>query len=389
MSKNIVLCCDGTGNGFDNPNNDSNVVKLYNTLVIGSDQIAYYHPGVGTMGAPNARGRIEKEWTRAKGLAFGSGLLDNVADAYRYLMNKFEKNDRIFLFGFSRGAYTARAIASLLHVFGLLEGGNEGLIPYILRLYAKRTKETKRSAPTFTTEDNFKYAFSREVEVHFCGLWDTVSSYGWITSPIDLPFAGQNPIIRASRHAISIHEHRCCFQANLWGSALPDQDIRQVWFSGFHSDVGGSNAECESGLSKVSFEWILVEAQKAELKIDATRANIVLGRDPIPASLRFLPEFVTPNAKGALHESLKRAWWLLEYYPRSDPRTYGMTWYFPRGRWYRQIPEGSLIHQSVFDGGYANSRLPNQYSIEPWSPFKSAMNTTAGVPGNPQPRSSS
>lgn len=389
MSKNIVLCCDGTGNGFDNPNNDSNVVKLYNTLVIGSDQIAYYHPGVGTMGAPNARGRIEKEWTRAKGLAFGSGLLDNVADAYRYLMNKFEKNDRIFLFGFSRGAYTARAIASLLHVFGLLEGGNEGLIPYILRLYAKRTKETKRSAPTFTTEDNFKYAFSREVEVHFCGLWDTVSSYGWITSPIDLPFAGQNPIIRASRHAISIHEHRCCFQANLWGSALPDQDIRQVWFAGFHSDVGGSNAECESGLSKVSFEWILVEAQKAELKIDATRANIVLGRDPIPASLRFLPEFVTPNAKGALHESLKRAWWLLEYYPRSDPRTYGMTWYFPRGRWYRQIPEGSLIHQSVFDGGYANSRLPNQYSIEPWSPFKSAMNTTAGVPGNPQPRSSS
>ena len=190
------------------------------------------------MGAPNARGRIEKEWTRAKGLAFGSGLLDNVADAYRYLMNKFEKNDRIFLFGFSRGAYTARAIASLLHVFGLLEGGNEGLIPYILRLYAKRTKETKRSAPTFTTEDNFKYAFSREVDVHFCGLWDTVSSYGWITSPIDLPFAGQNPIIRASRHAISIHEHRCCFQANLWGSALPDQDIRQVWFSGFHSDVG-------------------------------------------------------------------------------------------------------------------------------------------------------
>jgi uncharacterized protein (DUF2235 family) len=108
MSKNIVWCCDGTGNGFDNPDNDSNVVKLYNTLVIGPDQIAYYHPGVGTMGAPDARSRIGKEWTRAKGLGFGSGLLDNVADAYRYLMNKFEKDDCIFLFGFSRGATSNR-----------------------------------------------------------------------------------------------------------------------------------------------------------------------------------------------------------------------------------------------------------------------------------------
>jgi uncharacterized protein (DUF2235 family) len=376
MSKNIVLCCDGTGNGFDNPDNDSNVVKLYNTLVIGSDQIAYYHPGVGTMGAPNARSRIGKEWTRAKGLGFGSGLLDNVADAYRYLMNKFEKDDRIFLFGFSRGAYTARAIASILHVFGLLEGGNEGLIPYILRLYAERTKETKRATPTFTTEDNFKYAFSRDVEVHFCGLWDTVSSYGWITSPIDLPFAGQNPIIRSSRHAISIHEHRCCFQANLWGPPLPGQDMRQVWFSGFHSDVGGSYSESEAGLSKVSFEWILVEAQKARLEIDADRANIVLGRSPIQPDLEFLPEYVKPDANGPLHESLKGAWWLLECYPRSDPRTHGLTWYFPRGRWYRQIPEGSVVHQSVLDGGYAASQLPKQYSIEPWNQFKSISATT-------------
>lgn len=70
MSKNIVLCCDGTGNGFDNPENDSNVVELYNTLAIGPKQIAYYHPGVGTMGAPNARNRLEQEWTRVKGLGF-------------------------------------------------------------------------------------------------------------------------------------------------------------------------------------------------------------------------------------------------------------------------------------------------------------------------------
>jgi uncharacterized protein (DUF2235 family) len=377
MPKNIVLCCDGTGNGFDNPNNDSNVVKLYTTLTIGPEQIAYYHPGVGTMGAPNARGWAEKQWTRALGLGVGAGLLDNVADAYRYLMNKYVDGDRIFLFGFSRGAYTARAIASILHVFGLLEGGNEGLIPYILRLYAQRTKETKRGTPTFTTEDNFKYAFSREVNVHFCGLWDTVSSYGWITSPIDLPFAGQNPIILKSRHAISIHEHRCCFQANLWGPPLENQNIRQVWFSGFHSDVGGSYSEPDAGLSKVSFEWILVEAQAAGLRVDPVRADIVLARVPPPPDKPFLPHYVKPDAHAPTHESLKGPWWLLEYYPRSDPRTHGLTWYFPRGRWYRQIPEGSYIHQSVLDGGYATAQLPKQFIAEPWNPFKAETSMVA------------
>ena len=73
--------------------------------------------------------------------------------------------------------------------------------------------------------------------------------------------------------------------------------MRQVWFSGFHSDVGGSYSECEAGLSKVSFEWILVEAQKASLKIDAVRANIVLGRAPIPPILNFFPDtwLLTPR----------------------------------------------------------------------------------------------
>jgi uncharacterized protein (DUF2235 family) len=378
MTKNIVLCCDGTGNGFDNPETDSNVVKLYNVLATGSEQVAYYHPGVGTMGAPNARSRIEKEWTRAKGLAFGSGLLDNVADAYRFLMNRYGDGDQIFLFGFSRGSYTARAIASLLHVFGLLEPGNEALIPYILRLYAKQTKAAKRQTPVFAAEDNFKYSFSRDVEVHFCGLWDTVSSYGWINSPIDLPFAGQNPIIRTGRHAVSIHEHRCCFQTNLWGPSLPRQDIRQVWFSGVHSDVGGSYEEDQAGLSKVAFEWVLLEAWKSGLAIDVDRANVVLGQRVKPFD--FIPNYVKPDATGILHTLLKGAWWLLEYFPRTDPRTHGLQWSFPRGRWYRQIPECSFIHQSVLDGGYATRFLPKEFSIEPWHAFDPAAKPDVRTP---------
>jgi uncharacterized protein (DUF2235 family) len=115
-SRNIVICCDGTGNEFGDEN--SNVVKLYATLEINDRQVGYYHPGVGTMGAPNARGPISREWSRVKGLAFGAGLMDNVSDAYRYLMNTYREGDRIFLFGFSRGAYTAaRPRGSASHVW--------------------------------------------------------------------------------------------------------------------------------------------------------------------------------------------------------------------------------------------------------------------------------
>lgn len=126
ISKNIVVCCDGTGNDFDDPTTDSNVVKLYETLVIDHSQWAYYHPGVGTMGSPKAHGWLDSRWTRIKGMAFGAGLKDNIADAYRYLMDSYQEGDRIFIFGFSRGSYTARALAAVLYVFGLLRPGNEG-----------------------------------------------------------------------------------------------------------------------------------------------------------------------------------------------------------------------------------------------------------------------
>jgi uncharacterized protein (DUF2235 family) len=364
MAKNIIICCDGTGNGFDNPETDSNVVKLYNTLHIGPEQIAYYHPGVGTLGSPNANGRLAKWWSQMRGLAFGKGLLDNVGDAYRYLMDTYETGDHIYLFGFSRGSYTARAVGGLLHVFGLLEPGNEQLIPYILRLYSDMTKQAGGQQQTFPPEDAFKYAFSREVEVYFFGLWDTVSSYGWINSPIDLPFNGQNPVLRIGRHAVSIHEDRCCYQDNLWGQPLPvtptqpAQDIRQVWFAGVHSDIGGSYNETEAGLSKITFEWLLVEAVSKGLLVDSARAQIVLGQTTPPV---FLPKYVPPDPKGLLHHSLRGAWWLLEYFPRKK----GGRWCLPRGKWVREIPESSFVHQTVALTGKP-VKLPQAYFVEPW-----------------------
>jgi len=161
MAKNIVICCDGTGGEYGDRN--SNVVKLYRALVIDpAAQVGYYHPGVGTMGAPTARNRIEKAWSMLMGLAFGAGLLANVGDAYRYLMDIFEENDKIYLFGFSRGAYTVRALAGMLRIFGLLTAGNQELIPYITRIYSERIRIAKGLQETLAVAEGFKETFCRE-----------------------------------------------------------------------------------------------------------------------------------------------------------------------------------------------------------------------------------
>src|ERR1700733_12705941 len=224
MAKNIVICCDGTGNEFGDHN--SNVVKLYSVLIIdGKRQVGYYHPGVGTMGAPTAHNRISETWSVVMGLAFGAGLLANVGDAYRYLMNVYEDGDRVYLFGFSRGAYTVRALAGVIHMFGLLCPGNNGLIPYIIRLYAKRTRNAAGMKNTFEVADGFKLTFCRDCPLHFVGVWDTVSSVGWIWDPLKLPYTGQNPEIVNGRHAVSINERRCYFRNNLWGNQHPARTL--------------------------------------------------------------------------------------------------------------------------------------------------------------------
>jgi uncharacterized protein (DUF2235 family) len=122
MSKNIVVCCDGTGNEFGESN--SNVVKLYKMLVHDDSQVCYYHPGVGTMGARNALNAVSKWWTKIIGLAFGYGISDNIADAYQFLMRTFQSDDTVYVFGFSRVSATARALCGMLHIIGLVREEN-------------------------------------------------------------------------------------------------------------------------------------------------------------------------------------------------------------------------------------------------------------------------
>ncbi len=337
MAKNIVMCCDGTGNEFGAQN--SNVVKLYKMLVCDATQITYYHPGVGTMGTRNALTGIGKWWTRVIGLAFGYGISDNVADAYQFLMRTFEPGDYLYVFGFSRGAYTARALCGMLHAVSLLTEGNEGLIPYAIRMI-------KRDKIAFAVAADFKRTFSRECRPHFVGVWDTVSSVGWVYNAVRFPFttATHNPDLSIVRHAVSIDERRAFCRQNLLGlPSNPQQDVMEVWFAGVHSDVGGSYPESESQLSNIALRWMVCEAELAGAMVDQNRkADILSGNPP-----HVVPEPLTKNQ----HESLHGLWWIAELWPKIvHVQTAQGTWKksirlnLARRRW---IAPDSLIHESV------------------------------------------
>lgn len=359
MAKNIVICCDGTGNEFGK--SKSNVVKLYKMLVHDASQVAYYHPGVGTMGARNALTGLSKWWTKVIGLAFGYGISDNIADAYQFLMRTFQPDDTLYVFGFSRGAYTARALCGMLHIIGLLHEDNEGLIPYSIRMI----KEKKID---FAIAADFKKTFCRECKPHFVGVWDTVSSVGWVYNVAHFPGtkATHNPDLKIVRHAVSIDERRAFFRQNLFGTPHDaQQDIKELWFAGVHSDVGGSYPESESQLSKIALQWMVCEAELAGLRIDQNRkAEILGGKPPYVA-----PDALTKNQ----HESLHGLWWIAELWPKiAHVETSPGVWTehlrmnLARRRW---IAPNPVVHASVDQRladkslGYLPSNLPSQHLV--------------------------
>jgi uncharacterized protein (DUF2235 family) len=353
MPKNIVICCDGTANEF--ARDRTNVLKLCYALAHDpARQIAYYSPGIGTMEPAGALSPLSRKVTRLLGKAVGYGLEDDVRDAYVFLMNCFEPGDRVYLFGFSRGAYTVRAVASLLRMYGLIPKGNEPLVPYAIRMLTAINKLGKRTGSAdvdaiFDLADAFKTTFSRrECKPWFVGVWDTVSSVGWVENPLRLPYSADNRDIQIGRHAIAIDERRAFFRTNLWRlrGALPEsgpQDLKQVWFPGVHCDVGGGYAEQESGLSKFALDWMMREAVAAGLLIDDGRRDEVLGKtDP--------KKYAPADANAQAHESLSVWWWPFELFWKRH-------WNWKEKKWERRmnlgrrrtIPPGSLIHQSAYD----------------------------------------
>jgi len=364
MPRNIVICCDGTTSQFAQAN--TNVVKLYYMLDQNQHrQLTYYHPGLGTMEPAGALTPWSRAITKVLGMAIGYGLSSDIRDVYSFLMENYQQSDRLFFFGFSRGAYTVRAVCSLLHLYGLIRPGNEPLIPYAIRMMMGIDRanhgipgQQKQSEEYFTLAQEFRRTMSGvDCKPYFVGVWDTVSSVGWIANPLHLPFSSDNPDIEFGRHAVSIDECRAFFRDNLWRPSPHTKlhgprDVKQVWFPGVHCDVGGGYAEAESGISKIALEWMVEEAEAKDLYIDGDRKKEVLGQ--------IGDKYVRPNYDAEAHESLKGAWNLAEVVPKRRFNWDTQRWYYGANFWHRRtIPPHSLVHESAYlrSGGYSN-RLP-------------------------------
>ena len=319
--KNIVVCCDGTRAEYGKSGENTNVVRLFERLgPDGEEQVSYYDPGVGTYSP--MRGPIRRGLDKLVMAVSGSGVDTNVREAYRYLMDHYQQGDRVYLFGYSRGAYTVRALAGLLHKCGLLTKGSDNLIPYAAKIYRGKDDEIGRS---------FKHSFSRECRPHLIGAWDTVASTGWLWWRKYFSNHRLNSDVTYGYQALSVDEKRAHFQVARWDeSEVPEgQTIEQVWFLGCHADVGGQ--EADRRISDISLEWMLRNAESRRL---------VLRGD--------WRESLQPDSLGEINPSRQHVWRLT-----------------PERR--RHIPESAKIHRSVFQrmealgSRYQPPNLPNSY----------------------------
>lgn len=343
VGRNLVVCLDGTNNEFGRTN--TNVVRLYQALVRDPDrQIAYYDPGVGTIWAPGTLWGLSRWMQMVFGMAFGLGVTQNIADGYLFLMRTHRPGDRIFLFGFSRGALEARALAGLIHRCGLLDAHLLPLEPYSMRLFQK--------PGNFTVVDGFRETFSRRVDVAFLGLWDTVTSMGNVWSPVTWPNVARNPSVRRVAHAIAIDERRAFFRQNRW-TATADQTFAQVWFAGVHGDVGGGYPDDDGKrLWTIALRWMAEHAERAGLAFDRQRLGDLQARGVESGGGR--PDCATPQ-----HDSMSLLWRLAELVPRFAKREE------PDGSWRshvllpvleagvngrpRVLREGERVHRSAIE----------------------------------------
>ncbi|MEH6550751.1 MAG: DUF2235 domain-containing protein [Pseudomonadales bacterium] len=266
---NIVICADGTWNrpeedlADDHPTNVLKVARAINPQVSGTNQHVFYDWGVGSY------------YSALAGGVTGKGIHKNIVDAYRYIVQNYHANDKIYLFGFSRGAYTVRALCGLIYNCGIVKRADARLIEQAWRIY-KSPSDTNH--PDGDEAKSFRNDYSHKSrKVHFVGAWDTVgklgipfSLMGLLDSNDEFYDTKMGPNVAFARHAMAIDEQRKDFEPTLW---LPRTgvNLEQVWFAGVHSDIGGSYAPDIPGgpcASDVSLNWMLVEAKAAGLKFE-------------------------------------------------------------------------------------------------------------------------
>ncbi|MDA3859926.1 MAG: DUF2235 domain-containing protein [Melioribacteraceae bacterium] len=266
--KRIIICADGTWNRpEENIEEDfpTNVLKFARGIAPkdaeGTKQVVFYDWGIGSY------------HDKLSGGGFGAGLEKNVMDGYRFLVHNYELGDEIYLFGFSRGAYTVRSLCGLINNCNILKGSESNRIEEAFELY-KNAEYTPMSDYSINWRN--KYSIEGSSIVTFIGVWDTVGAMG-------LPFSffglikdqhrfydnklGSNVI--TARHALSLDERRNDFEPTIW-KPNDNVDIKQVWFAGVHSDVGGGykNDPDKTTLSDIPMTWLIKEAQLVGLAFE-------------------------------------------------------------------------------------------------------------------------
>ncbi|KAJ6632380.1 hypothetical protein B0H10DRAFT_2159626 [Mycena sp. CBHHK59/15] len=300
-SRNLVVSIDGTSNQFGE-NVSKPLHPFQHSLIRGriqmvltdpsAEQLTYYNCGIGTY-VPHRR-KTFKYWRQR---------MDNIID----LAIAWQVLNKIFLFGFSRGAYQVRTIAAMIERVGLVNAGNQKLIPLWVPYNPSNKKVEKMTK-------KFKETFARDVKVHFIGAWDTVSSIG-LARKKPLPLTTSAGHVCMFRHALALDERRVKFMPEYVdggssvslshpNAALHLQNVKEVWFSGTHSDIGGGLKEnLDLNLSSVPLLWMETESTSAGLRLRPRKA-----KDAIHWNW-------TQLRNEDAHESLSKFWWLIELLP--------------------------------------------------------------------------
>jgi uncharacterized protein (DUF2235 family) len=289
MSKRIAFCADGT---WDTSDNNTNVYKIFKGMLsIPGVQLPRYDDGVGSNGT---------EIQKLLGGAMGQGLFQKIKDGYTRIADDYEAGDDIFIFGFSRGAYTARSLAGMIAVCGLPTKPHDPVLVETA-FNAYRHKDTRdellKSLAPYGMFD---------AKIKMVGVWDTVGSLGIpaLVGGVDPLLYGfldtsLHPDVQNAYHALAIDEKRAEFPASLWGPAAPGQTLEQVYFCGVHCDVGGGyddDPSTQSALSDITLSWMVSKAQAAGLVFD-------------PEFLAKFPSVNDPKyALDTLHESWNPKW---------------------------------------------------------------------------------
>jgi len=345
MGKNIVVFSDGTGQEGGKGNN-TNVYKLFNEVLDRSPkQIAFYDRGLGT------------GWQKFTGNMAGMGISKNIQECYRFIFDNYESGDyesrdKIFLFGFSRGAATVRSLSSFIHYFGILPKARPELIEQAYEIYEIGDKEQRKAkADAFIARHHTMWC-----NIEFLGVWDTVAALGVPFKGLDLivdripffkhsfhDFRLSESVVHA-RHALAIDEERLSFHPTLWDPELHEgQTMKQVWFCGVHTDVGGGYPEIE--LSEIALDWMRREAKECGLKIYNERK-------------------LAGNADGKMHDSREGISRYLRRKVRSWPSdTHGDP------RIHTSVLERKRNPQNEMEPAYKPWILDGSpdYDIEPWS----------------------